>query len=106
MEYDIGYKKPPREWCFKKGVSGNPLGRPKKVVDPRERAEQRAWNGTISIDIGGRTRTITMREFQVRNAVAGCLVGDLNAIETLYRLPENDTGPKFTVKSICIRNVR
>ncbi|XBQ17394.1 MAG: DUF5681 domain-containing protein [Oceanicaulis sp.] len=29
-DYDVGYKKPPKEHRFKKGQSGNPAGRPKK----------------------------------------------------------------------------
>ena len=28
-EYEVGYKKPPKEGQFKKGQSGNPRGRPK-----------------------------------------------------------------------------
>jgi hypothetical protein len=29
MKYTVGYRKPPKETQFKKGVSGNPRGRPK-----------------------------------------------------------------------------
>jgi hypothetical protein len=106
MDYEIGYKKPPRSWCFKKGASGNRAGRPKNVVDPRESAAQRAWNETLQIDIGGRTRTITMREFRVRSLVPGCLAGDLDAMEALYRLSENDPAPAMTVKTVSIKHVR
>lgn len=31
-DYDVGYKKPPKETRFKKGQSGNPKGRKKKVI--------------------------------------------------------------------------
>ena len=106
MDYEVGYKKPPRAWRFKKGVSGNPAGRPKKLVDPRESAAQRAWDQTMEVDIGGRPRSITLREFRVRSLVPGCIAGDLDAIEALYRLPENDPAPKITVKTVSIKYVR
>ena len=32
--YEIGYKKPPQQYRFKKGQSGNPKGRPKKPLTP------------------------------------------------------------------------
>jgi hypothetical protein len=31
--YEIGYGKPPKRSQFKKGISGNPSGRPKKPSD-------------------------------------------------------------------------
>ena len=30
-DYDVGYRKPPAAFRFKKGVSGNPKGRPPRV---------------------------------------------------------------------------
>ena len=32
-DYEVGYGKPPESGRFKKGVSGNPSGRPKKPTD-------------------------------------------------------------------------
>ena len=31
-QYEVGYGKPPKSGQFKKGVSGNPRGRKKKIV--------------------------------------------------------------------------
>lgn len=33
-DFKVGYRKPPREHQFKKGVSGNPNGRPRKAQSP------------------------------------------------------------------------
>ena len=32
-DYEVGYGKPPKSGQFKKGISGNPPGRPKKPSD-------------------------------------------------------------------------
>jgi hypothetical protein len=32
-DYKVGYGKPPKGGQFKKGISGNPSGRPKKPLD-------------------------------------------------------------------------
>ena len=34
--YDVGYKKPPKNTQFKPGQSGNPKGRPKKPTNIHE----------------------------------------------------------------------
>ena len=33
-DYEVGYGKPPKDGQFKKGVSGNPSGRPKSQQTP------------------------------------------------------------------------
>src|ERR1700709_375913 len=66
-DYDVGYRRPPKDKCFKKGASPNPLGRPKK--------RERAWsenqlntdilteaNKMVSVKVNGRTTRITMQE--------------------------------------------
>jgi hypothetical protein len=37
-DYDVGYRKPPVHTRFRKGVSGNPGGRPRKVAGERVKA--------------------------------------------------------------------
>ena len=37
--YDVGYGRPPKQYQFKKGQSGNPRGRPPKTLSKRD-----VWN--------------------------------------------------------------
>lgn len=39
-DYSVGYKKPPESTRFKKGVSGNPAGRPKNFAELRALAKE------------------------------------------------------------------
>jgi hypothetical protein len=51
-DYEVGYKKPPKEHRFKRGRSGNPKGRPKGRKDPLENI-LRAFNQRLAVSEGG-----------------------------------------------------
>jgi len=66
-DYDVGYRRPPKDKCFQKGVSPNPLGRPKK----RERAWSENQLNTdilveasrlVPVKVNGKTVRITLQE--------------------------------------------
>ena len=61
---EVGYGKPPKSGRFKKGISGNPSGRPKKPLD---------FDSTLMRAINTRAKVITKRELaaiQVANQAA------------------------------------
>lgn len=46
-DYDVGRGKPPREWQFRKGQSGNPNGRPRKHKDHASHTNLTSYDGMI-----------------------------------------------------------
>ena len=64
-EDSIGYGHPPKEHQFKKGQSGNPHGRPKKVIDHNAVLEEELRR-TITIVEDGQEKTISVHQAIVR----------------------------------------
>lgn len=81
-DYEIGYRKPPTATRFRKGVSGNPTGRPK---GSRSISSILAKLGRerVKVTTNGKTRTMTKLEVvftQLNNQAAS---GNLKAIREL-----------------------
>ena len=81
-DYEIGYGKPPKATRFRKGVSGNPTGRPK---GSRSISSILAKLGRerVKVTTNGKTRTMTKLEVvftQLNNQAAS---GNLKAIREL-----------------------
>ena len=77
-DYEVGYGKPPKSGQFKKGMSGNPLGRPKKAADFGPQL-LRELNSKPIINESGKRRTITKLEGLVKQVVNKGLSGSLPA---------------------------
>ena len=67
-DYDVGYGKPPSEHQFRKGVSGNPRGRPKGSQSLRALIREEL-NQKITIFVKGKKKRITMGRALVRQAI-------------------------------------
>ena len=84
-EYDIGYKRPPKNTQFKKGQSGNPKGRPKAAkniaTDIKEELEE-----VVQITEGGQVKTVTKQRALIKSLLAKAGKGDVRAAQTLLGL--------------------
>jgi hypothetical protein len=86
-DYEVGYKKPPKQHQFRKGESGNQGGRPKGrshyLADLR-----RALNQKVVVTENGKTKRMSMYEVVVRQLLASAAKGtDPRLIEAVIKLP-------------------
>ena len=80
--YDVGYGRPPETGKFTKGVSGNPMGRPKGSRNVSTEILEEL-NEKIEIREGGRIKGIKKRRALIKALVAKALKGDVKAASYL-----------------------
>ena len=78
-DYEIGYGKPPKSGRFKKGISGNPSGRPKKPSDFASELA-RELNAKLIINENGQRKVIKKSEGVAKRLVNKAVSGDLPAV--------------------------
>ncbi len=84
-DYEIGYKKPPKQAQFQPGQSGNPKGRPKGTknlaTDLQEELGQK-----IVITEGNKQQTVTKQRAMLKTMFAKALKGDARSATVLINL--------------------
>jgi hypothetical protein len=83
--HEVGYANPPRDTQFKKGISGNPKGRPKGSVS-LSTVVQRTSREPVSINENGKRKVITKAEAALKQLSNKAASGDLRAIKELMIL--------------------
>src|SRR5689334_19075948 len=83
--YQVGYRKPPTETRFKKGQSGNPSGRPKRVpiIEPGLLLEAMD-NEEIEVTENGKRKRMPKVEIEFRQLFSKALKGDLRAARHVF----------------------
>lgn len=100
----VGYGKPPKHSRFKKGVSGNPKGRPKRQPPELGEVIKAVLDATVDYSEGGRTQTASRRELAVRRHLRNALKGDIGAAEALLKIrsqAQKKQGAAATLVEIC-----
>src|SRR5689334_12978819 len=94
-DYEIGRGKPPREFSFKKGTSGNPRGRPKGRRRNLLSTIEATLNEKVEIEENGEKRTLTKREVTARCLIEHAMKGNVPALRLLAALmpAEHSTTP-------------
>jgi hypothetical protein len=86
VDDSVGYRKPPKHSKFKKGVTGNPKGRPKRKPFAAAETIDSVLNSTTEYRERGQTRVATRRELTIRTLVNRALKGDVKSAEALLKL--------------------
>jgi Family of unknown function (DUF5681) len=81
----VGYCNPPEYSRFRKGLSGNPNGRPKGSLNMATVLE-RTLREKVVINEHGRSRTFTKLEVAVRQLIDQATSGELKALQLLSAL--------------------
>jgi hypothetical protein len=106
MAYEIGYRRPPPSGQFKKGASGNPKGRPKGSKNLVTLLHHEL-NQKVTVNEGGRRRSVTRMQAMVMRLVAAALQGEPKAVMTLLDiLRRNGGGEQATPELLVPENYR
>ena len=84
-DYEVGYCKPSKAAQFKKGISGNPRGRPKGKRNLIT-VLQETLNVSVVIEEKGEKRTVTNLEAAIRRLVESATAGNMHAFRALSAL--------------------
>ncbi len=90
-DYQVGYRRPPKNSQFKPGQSGNPRGR-RKVSGNIWNEARDAFSKSIRIKEGNTTREVTRAEAFVRMQVDRALRGDWRAFRWILKLADKLKG--------------
>ena len=95
-----GRGNPPKHSQFKKGVSGNPAGRPrrKREAQPVRHIISQVLNAPTTYREGGRTKRASRLELAVKRLVISALEGDVRSADLLFKSradAENNNGARI-----------
>jgi len=82
---EVGYGKPPKSGQFKKGISGNPSGRPKKQSDFLS-ALLREANSEVTITEKGKRKVVKMIDVVAKQVMTKAATGNIQSQHLLYKL--------------------
>ena len=118
LDYDIGYKKPPKHSQFKEGQSGNPKGRPKGAKNKQPSYSVSRISDIISeeshrmikINEGGKTISMPVIQAAIRslgmNAAKGKVYSQKLFLEAVQKNEESRDGKHFELMAEAIYYVK
>ena len=95
-DYEVGYRKPPVETRFRKGQSGNPSGRPKRVSEELDPGMilQCIDSEEITLSINGKPARMTKAEIEFRQLFSKAIRGDMSAARLIANMATRYFAPE------------
>jgi Family of unknown function (DUF5681) len=87
-EYEVGYKKPPRQSQFKAGNRANPHGRGKRKRRTEAEMVNEIMSQPVSFREGGKSKRAPRIEILIKCYGAAALKGNVSAAEALLKIRE------------------
>jgi hypothetical protein len=87
--YEVGYGKPPQSTRFKKGVTGNPRGRPKANQQNPGSLMTDVFNREIEYREGGRLKRASIMEVIITQLAFRAAKGDVRAARMILKLKQH-----------------
>ncbi len=84
-DYEVGYGKPPKRTQFKKGISGNPQGRPKGTKNLKTDLLEELGE-TMTVRERGKERRLSKQRALVKSLIARALGGNDRATAKVLEL--------------------
>ena len=99
--YEVGYGKPPKATRFRKGISGNPKGRPKNALDFGS-AVLREARTLVTINENGRKKRVSKNGVLAKQLYKLAMTGNIPAARLLlpYHQNEQDKAAQIEVQRI------
>jgi hypothetical protein len=95
-DYEVGYKKPPVATRFKKGQSGNPGGKPKKIAPELNPGKilQSIDNEEMIVKIEGKGKRMLKGEIYFRQLFSKAIKGNLTDARLIANMAAKYFGPE------------
>ncbi|AGI66494.1 hypothetical protein OAN307_c07690 [Octadecabacter antarcticus 307] len=89
-DYEVGYGKPPKNGMFKKGQSGNPKGRQKRVKNFKTELKD-VLGSKVTVTVNGKPKLVSTVEAALMRLKDKALKGDARALSILLSYAEQNS---------------